>query len=144
MNRFIRPKHLAFLTAIAFALPLFSADKYWTGAAGANASVSGSWCDDAALSVVSTAAPQDGDDIHLTSGTAAMTWNLNIYVNSWEQNGYTGTVTFKTGKKNGTSQTLNGYTEDSGETRILKVTGDIIVNSGTWTGTAQPSIFTPA
>ena len=109
-------------------MPLFSADKYWTGAAGANASTAGSWCDDAELTVVSTAAPTNGDDIHLTSGTAAMTWNLNIYVNSWEQNGYTGTVTFKTGKKNGTSQTLNGYTEDSGETRILKVTEDVVRN----------------
>ncbi len=132
MNRYIRPKHLAFLTAIAFALPLFSADKYWTGAAGANASLAGSWCDDAELTVVSTAAPQDGDDIHLKSGTAAMTWNLNIYVNSWEQDGYTGTVTFYTGKKNGTSTTLYGYTEDNGETRSLKVTGNVAVKSGKW------------
>ncbi len=140
VNRYIRLKHLAFLTAIAFALPIFSADKYWTGAAGANASTAGSWCDDAGLTVVSTAAPTNGDDIHLTSGTAAMTWDLNIYVNSWEQDGYTGTVTFKTGKKSGMSTTIYGYTEDSGETRVLKATGDIIVNSGKWT-TSGNSIF---
>ena len=143
VNRYIRLKHLAFLTAIAFALPIFSADKYWTGAAGANASTAGSWCDDAELTVVSTAAPADGDDIHLTSGTAAMTWNLNIYVNSWEQDGYTGTVTFKTGKQNGVATktaTINGYTENNGETRILKVTGDIVFNTGTWTTTGQPSL----
>lgn len=119
---------------------LIAADKYWTGAAGANASTAGSWCDDAELTVVSTAAPTNGDDIHLTRGTAAMTWDLNIYVNSWEQDGYTGTVTFMTGKKNGTSSTINGYTEDNGETRILKVTGDIVFNSGKWGGTAQPSL----
>ena len=143
MNRYIRPKHLAFLTAIAYALPLFSADKYWTGAASTSAAAAGNWCDDSALTVVSTAAPQDGDDIHLTSGTAAMTWDLNIYVNSWEQDGYTGTVTFKTGKQNGVATktaTINGYTEDNGETRILKVTGDIVFNTGTWTTTGQPSL----
>ena len=140
MNRYIRLKHLAFLTAIVFALPLFSADKYWTGAAGSSAAAAGNWCDDAELTVVSTAAPQDGDDIHLKSGTVAMTWDLNIYVNSWEQDGYTGTVTFKTGKKNGTSSTINGYSDDNGETRILKVTGNVVLNSGKWTGTAQPSL----
>lgn len=141
MSSYIRLRnYIAFLIAIAFALPLFSADKYWTGASGANASTAGNWCDDAGLTVVSTAAPANGDDIHLLSGSASMTWDLNIYVNSWEQDGYTGTVTFKTGKKNGNSSTINGYTEDNGETRILKVTGDIVFNSGKWGGTAQPSL----
>ena len=139
MSRYIRLKHLAFLIAIALALPLFSADKYWTGAANANASNKSNWCDDAELQTVSTAAPANGDDIHLLSGSAAMTWDLNIYVNSWEQDGYTGTVTFKTGNKHGTSQTLYGYTEDS-KMYILKVTGNIVLNTGKWTGATQPSL----
>ncbi|MBO4448755.1 MAG: hypothetical protein J5807_04640 [Kiritimatiellae bacterium] len=144
MNSYIRLRNcIAFLIAIAFALPLFSADKYWTGAAGANASLAGSWCDDAALTVVSTAAPTTGDDIHLTSGAVAMTWNLNVSVASWEQDGYTGTVTFQTGKKNGMTTTLYGYTTDN-ETYVLKVTGDVVVNSGKWQITQQPNYNTTA
>lgn len=135
MTSNIRFKFLTFSIVLSFASTLFSADKYWTGAAGSNASLAGSWCDDAALTVVSTAAPADGDDIHLTSGSVAMTWDLDIYVNSWVQDGYTGTVTFKTGKLNGIAAStagLNGYTEDDGETRILKVTDSVVINSGIW------------
>ena len=144
MGSYIRLKnYIAFLIAIAFALPIFSADKYWTGAAGANASLAGSWCDDAELQVVSSAAPTTGDDIHLTSGAVAMTWNLNISVASWEQDGYTGTVTLCTGKKNGMTTTLYGYTTDN-ETYVLKVTGDVVVNSGKWQITQQPNYNTTA
>ena len=148
VNRYIRLKHLAFLTAIAFALPIFSADKYWTGASSTNANVAANWCDDAALTVVSTAAPTSGDDIHLTSGSVAMLWNINdIEINSWEQDGYTGTVLFRTGKLNGVTDGLNnnargrvyGYTDSSGN-RILKVTEDIVLNTGSWTVHPQPTI----
>ena len=71
----------------------------------------------------------------------------HIYVNSWVQDGYTGTVTFKTGKQNGVATktaTINGYTENNGETRILKVTGNITLNTGTWTTSGQPSLANTA
>ena len=140
MGRYIRLKEFAFLIAIAFALPLFSADKYWTGTTSGWASTAKNWCDDPELTVVSSAAPTTGDSIYLTSGSKAMTNNLNVAFASWYQSGYSGTVTFYTGKKNGTSQTLYGYSENSGETRYLKVTGDIVLNSGTWTAAYQPSL----
>lgn len=132
-------KKFVFILAMMPVCMLFAADKYWTGASSASASLAANWCDDAALTQVSSSAPVDGDKIHLTSGSAAMTWNINdISVGSWVQDGYTGTVTFHTGKKNGRPTAIYGYTEDSGETRILKVAGDIVLNTGTWTTEQQP------
>lgn len=118
----------------------FAASKYWTGVVNVNASNVGNWCDDAALEVPSTSAPTNGDDIFLTQGSNAMTWNLNISVGSWTQDGYTGMVTFYTGKKNGTGANLYGYTSDNGESRCLKVLGNIVFNTGSWTVTSQPSM----
>ena len=128
-------KLLIALTMMMFAVCSFSADKYWTGATDAKASKPGNWCDDAELTTVSTSAPVSGDNVYLTTGANAMTWDINdVVLASWTQDGYTGTVTFSTGKKNGMNVTLFGYTEDAdGETRMLKVSSHITVNTGTWT-----------
>ena len=143
MSSYIRLRnYIAFLIAIAFALPLFAADKYWTGATSGWASTASNWCDDPELTIVSSTAPQDGDAIYLTSGSKAMTNNLDVTFASWYQDGYTGYVNFRTGKKNGVSATLNGYTDDNGETRCLKVTGDITLNTGYWRPFSQPTIGT--
>lgn len=133
-------KKFVFILAMMPVCMLFAADKYWTGTSSASASLAANWCDDAELATVSTTAPADGDNIHLASGSAAMTWNINgISVGSWVQDGYTGTVTFYTGKKNGRSTTIYGYTEDDGETRILKVNGDIVLKTGKWAVAVQPT-----
>ena len=66
--------------------------------------------------------PQEGDAIVIASGD--LTWKspLPMSVASWTQNAdYTGTVTFDTG--------LETFT----------VTGDVTLNGGTWTHTANPS-----
>ncbi len=131
---------------VVFALTMligssFAADKYWTGATSASAALAGNWCDDPELTQVSTAAPTEGDNIYLTQGSAAMTWDINnISVGSWTQDGYTGTVTFYTGNKQGISVNVYGYLSDDGVTRILKATGDIVLNTGTWTTPNQPSM----
>jgi len=61
---------------------------------------------------------------------------------SWRQEtGYLGTVTFQTGAKNGcTKATLYGWTDDDGETRCLKITGDCTLLGGTWTHAEQPTL----
>ncbi len=133
-------KFFVSLNLVVCACYSFAASKYWTGATDSSASKAANWCDDAELTTISTAAPAAGDDIYLTSGSAAMKWNLSISVGSWTQDGYTGTVTFSTGKKNGTSATLYGYTSDNGETRSLKVTGNVVFNTGNWSVEAQPTM----
>lgn len=66
--------------------------------------------------------PQEGDAIVIASGD--LTWKspLPMSVASWTQNAdYTGTVTFDTGLE------------------TFAVTGDVTLNGGTWTHTANPS-----
>ena len=66
--------------------------------------------------------PQEGDAIVIASGD--LTWKspLPLSVASWTQNAdYTGTVTFDTGLE------------------TFAVTGDVTLNGGTWTHTANPS-----
>lgn len=134
-------RRLIALVLMFFIGSTFAADKYWTGANSASASVAGNWCDDPELKQVSTAAPTEGDNIYLTQGSAAMTWDINnISIGSWTQDGYTGTVTFYTGNKQGISANVYGYLSDDGVTRILKATGDIVLNTGTWTTPNQPSM----
>ncbi|NLB55226.1 MAG: hypothetical protein GX811_05585, partial [Lentisphaerae bacterium] len=90
-----------------------AATRTWTGA-GANelASNTANWS--------GNTVPVAGDDIVLNSGSHKdMTWNLNIPINSWTQDGYEGTVTITT--------------EYTGSFTNLHVTGNCIINSGTWT-----------
>ena len=66
--------------------------------------------------------PQEGDAIVIASGD--LTWKspLPLSVASWTQDAdYTGTVTFDTGLE------------------TFAVTGDVTLNGGTWTHTANPS-----
>ena len=113
---------------------------YWKGTS-ADASTLSNWCSDAELTVAATAVPADGDDIILGAGAGNMTWNLNdVTPGSWTQTAdYTGTVTFNTGRKNGMTTTLYGVTDDNGETRVFRVSGNCVLMGGTWTHPAQPS-----
>ena len=113
---------------------------YWKGTS-TGASTLSNWCTDAELTTPAEALPVDGDDIVLGSGAGNMTWNLNnVTPGSWTQTAdYAGTVTFYTGRKNGMSTTLYGVTDDNGETRVFKVSGNCSLQGGTWTHQAQPS-----
>ena len=111
--------------------------KYWTGANGSSANDDGNW---------TGGKPGDGDDVILDSGSANMTWDINdVTLGSWTQDGYTGTVTFKTGKQNGAptsgnnSVAVKGVLAEDGVTRVLKVTGGCKVATGKWTCQAQVS-----
>lgn len=104
--------HLKFAmtTAVLVVAGLASAaTRMWTGGGDdALASTDANWQEGTR--------PQDGDDIVLNSGAAAMTWDLNITVASWTQDGYTGTVTFDT---------------DYSDFAEFTITGNCTFNSGT-------------
>ena len=73
----------------------------------------------------STGAPETGDDVVLDtdSGSVAMTWDAlmkDVKPASWTQDGYTGTVTFET-------------VFDTEGFAFAEITGDVTLNSGTWT-----------
>jgi len=114
---------------------------YWKGST-AGAATASNWCTDEELTEVADAAPVNGDAVVFTSGSGNMTWNLNdVAPGSWtQQAGYAGTVTFYTGKTNGVNATLYGWSDDAGESRYLKITGDCTLLGGTWTHAEQPSI----
>ena len=87
----------------------------WTGAGvDAKASTAENWED----GVV----PVAGDDILLdtTGRDNPMTWDLDVPVNTWTQDGYTNVVTI------GTSFGSEGFTN-------LIIQGDCLLNSGVWT-----------
>lgn len=107
---------LAMTTAVLVVAGVASAaTRTWTGGGDdALASTDANWQEGAR--------PQDGDDIVLNSGSAAMTWDLNISVASWTQDGYTGTVTFET---------------DYSDFAEFIITGNCSFNSGTWTHVAN-------
>ena len=91
----------------------------WTGGGEDNlASTAGNWS--------GGVAPAAGDAIVLDGNTAAnadankdMTWDLDVEVASWMQNGYSGTVTFAT-----------VYDETGFD--CFEVAGDVSLTSGTW------------
>ena len=107
---------LAMTTAVLVVAGVASAaTRTWTGGGDdALASTDANWQEGAR--------PQDGDDIVLNSGAAAMTWDLSITVASWTQDGYTGTVTFET---------------DYSDFAEFIITGNCSFNSGTWTHVAN-------
>ena len=132
-----------------FHLPLFllafaanAATCHWRGTDATSptlASVAANWADGAV--------PADGDVVVLDadSGAQPLTWDLDdVTLASWTQTAdYTGTVTFQTGlsrNANGAAKTTHGVLDEDGVTRILKVTGDIVVNGGVWTHTANPTM----
>ncbi len=92
----------------------------WDGDGGNNlASTAANWDGDAA--------PAAGDAIVLNASSSKnMTWDLNIPVASWTQDGYTGTVTVAT------VYGAAGFTN-------LQITGDCTLASGCWTHQAQPA-----
>ena len=79
---------------------------------GATCTYNGAW----------DALPAEGDDIVVTSGDMIWSNSFPKAIASWTQNeGYTGTVTFDTGLE------------------PFEVTGNVTLNGGTWTHTANPS-----
>ena len=100
------------------------ADVIWTGAGADNlASTAANWS--------GGVAPAANDAVVLDATTdKAMTWDLDIPLASWTQDGYTGTVTIAT---------INGST---GFTNLV-VTGNVVLGSGKWIHTANPSTVTP-
>ena len=131
---------LSVFAAVAAAVSAQGEPFYWKGPGDASAPAN--WCTDEGLTTTASAAPQTGDDIVFVAASGNMTWDHDgVAPASWTQReGYTGTVTFKTGRKNGTTSTIKGWTDDGGETRILKITGDCVLLGGTWKGTAQPDL----
>ena len=139
-------KRIVLSVCAGFAAAVVAQDEtlYWKGTS-ASAKVATNWCTDEGLTTAASAAPQTGDNIVFVAASGNMTWDLNdVELASWtQQAGYAGTVTFKTGKQNGVATataSICGWTDDDGETRILKITGDCVLLGGTWTHTAQPSI----
>ena len=134
----LKMKKLMMVAVAAAAMMSAQAEtKYWTGANGSSANDDGNW---------TGGKPGDGDDVILDSGSANMTWDINdVTLGSWTQDGYTGTVTFKTGKQNGAptsgnnSVAVKGVLAEDGVTRVLKVTGGCKVATGKWTCQAQVS-----
>jgi len=110
-----------------------AATRYWTGAgANANASTAANWLTDKD-DPSTTGAPAAGDDVVLDGATdkaqKAMTWDLNVALGSWTQNGYTNVVTVQT--KYGST----GFT-------CLTVNGNVNLQSGSWTHTANSNAET--
>ena len=139
-SRFHRVVTFAF-AAVCAAVSAQGETLYWKGTS-ASAKVATNWCTDEGLTTAASAAPQNGDSVVFVAASGNMTWDLNdVALASWTQReGYTGKVTFSTGKKNGVAATLCGWTDDDGETRILKLTGDCVLLGGTWTHTGQPTM----
>ena len=130
---------LVVILCVAALFEAQAATLYWKGPGNANAVAN--WRADADLTVAAAAVPADGDDIVLGAGAGNMTWNIdNVTPGSWTQTAdYTGTVTFYTGRKNGMTTTLYGVTDDNGETRVFRVSGNCVLASGIWTHPAQPT-----
>jgi hypothetical protein len=114
MRTSMRRMLVAGLVAVLVVGSAWAGDLTWNGAGTNNlASTPGNW--------VGGVAPVVGDGIVLDATTNKnMTWDLNIAVGAWTQNaGYTGTVTF--------------MTTYSGTFTNLAVSGDAVIDGGTWT-----------
>ncbi|NLB54567.1 MAG: hypothetical protein GX811_02160, partial [Lentisphaerae bacterium] len=112
---------LIFLFLLVGTSESFADTRTWSGGGiNALASNSANWLEGSA--------PVDGDSILLnTTSSKDMTWDLNISVDSWEQNGYSGTVTFPI------------FYEGKGAFNSLVVDGNCAVMSGVWTHPANSS-----
>ena len=111
---------------------------YWRGTAGDLASDAANWVN----ADGQPARPCNGDTVVLDQGAADMTWDIdNIALRDWSQAaGYSGTVTFKTGRADDV-RTVGNLSAD-GERREFIVLNDVTIEGGTWTHLAQPSIST--
>lgn len=99
-----------------FACGAWAETRTWTGGGGDNlASTAANWS--------SGVAPKAGDAIVLDgaddAAQKAMTWDLDVKVASWTQNGYTNVVTFAT-------------VYDEAGFDCFEVEGDVTLSSGTW------------
>ncbi|NLB54740.1 MAG: hypothetical protein GX811_03070 [Lentisphaerae bacterium] len=118
-------KYLSFILLSLLFLARFSnglaATRVWNGGgANALASTPGNW--------VGNVPPVTGDDIVLDSTSSKdMTWDLNISVWDWTQDGYVGTVTLAT-----------VYPGQGSFTEFI-IYGDCKIITGTWTHQANTS-----
>ncbi len=113
----------------AMAVTAAAETKVWTGlGANAKASTAENW---QAAEGVDPAAPVAGDAIVLdaTGRDHPMTWDLDIPLASWTQDGYTNVVTIQT------VYDANGFD-------CLEIVGDVVLNSGIWTHVANSSAET--
>ena len=116
---------------------------YWRGTTDALASKPANWVD--GEDNPATSAPLNGDAVVFDAQSAAkaMTWDVDdVELSSWTQDAaYTGVVTFMTGLSRtmgGSAYKANGCLDEDGVTRVLKVTGDVTLNGGTWKHPQQP------
>lgn len=117
---------------------------HWRGTTDASASKPANWVDGEGNPA--TSAPLTGDAIVIDeqSTNQAMTWDLDeVIPASWTQSGWSGTVTFMTGsvgrKAKNVAKVVHGVMCDGGTNVELHVSGDVMVMSGKWTVTANPS-----
>ena len=114
--------------------------RYWRGTSSASAKAAANWVDVTGANAL----PADGSTVIIDadSNGKPMTWDLNdVTLGNWVQGGPAVTVTFYTGpggNASGAAKAAYGVLDADGVTRILKVTGDILFTSGTWTHPAQP------
>lgn len=125
-----------FLLAAGLAATSQAETKKWLGTDSTSptlASVDANWDP--------SGAPSATDDVVLTDGSNPLVWDLAHGVGSWTQSGYSGTVTFRTGRDRtvGNAQVSAVGEEDADGEKWFVVTGDITLNGGTWTHEAQPS-----
>ena len=120
-------QRVTFQTAVAVAIcsiRLLAADYTWTGlGADAKASTGGNWD--------LGSAPSSGDAVvfDATGRDHPCTWDLDVPLASWTQDGYTNVVTIQT------------VYSDAGFD-CLEIAGDVLLNSGVWTHPANSSAET--
>lgn len=112
---------------------------HWRGTTSNRASEPSNWAENLAPSMNSTIV-LDGD-----SADMPMLWDIDdVVLANWNQSeDYTGTVTFQTGisrTASGSEKIAHGVLLQDGVTRVLKVTGDVTINGGTWTHKENPSM----
>lgn len=114
--------------------------RYWRGTSSASAKTAANWVDVTGANAL----PENGSTVIIDadSNGKPMTWDLNdVTLGNWVQGGPAVTVTFYTGPggmASGSAKAAYGVLDADGVTRILKVEGDVLFTSGTWTHPAQP------
>ena len=118
-----------FVVFAALSLAASAGTKVWTGlGANAKASTADNWEAEAGQDPV---APVTGDAVvfDATGRDHPCTWDLDIPLASWTQDGYTNIVTIQT-------------VYDASGFDCLEITGNVLLNSGVWTHTANSSAET--
>ncbi|MBO7721521.1 MAG: hypothetical protein J6T01_03850 [Kiritimatiellae bacterium] len=117
---------------------------YWRGASDSSAANADNWAD--ANGDPAGRAPETGDSVVVDSGAADrdMIWDLDDVVPvNWSQSGFNGTVYFQTGETgvtaNSSEVVVHGALSGDGKVRLLKLTGDLLLQSGVWQGWNNPS-----